>query len=99
MAGWGGEGGVGEAEDTSLPPSQRADFNSARWGGTLALPSVTTVVVGQSSRRKVPPPMGPSPTCGRSPTRHLTSVQGLQAVQLAVVGRLVQRQPALLVGF
>lgn len=47
-------------------------------------------------RRSPTPSPVPSPGCTRS--CGLTLLQGLEAAQLAVVGRLMQRQPALLVG-
>lgn len=42
--------------------------------------------------------LGPAPASGCSRSRRLTLLQGLQAAQLAVIGRLMQGQPALLVG-
>lgn len=56
------------------------------------------VVVRQSSARKVPLSVRPSLPVAAHRAQRLTLMQRLQAAQLAVVGRLVQRQPALLVG-
>lgn len=84
--------------DQSFSPSQLGDVSSAT--GVITLPCPVTQAVGQrarSCRRKAPLPRVPLPSlaAGSGP---LTSMQGLQAAQLAVVGRLVQRQPAVLVG-
>lgn len=81
-------GGRELGDRLSLPSlSTHVNFNSARRGGTLGLAPVTTLAGAKAQKESATTSMGPNPTVAAAPPPHLW-VQGLQAVQLAVVGCL-----------
>lgn len=77
--------------------SPLGDFNPAT--GVRILPcSFPRPRLRKLRKGRSPPPLSPVPTPAAPRACGLTLLQSLEAAQLAVVGRLVQRQPALFVG-